>query len=210
MRTGVLLRAVCQVLLQMFSVRFASGPLALRIHSLGLAAAWSFLACYRFDFAADLTLICSASLLFVATSTARLRRLLAEPPDAHGRNGLRLAAVSYTKSVRAGVLMRAVCQVLLHILNARFASSPLVLGAHSHRVLAMPHAVNMSRLSQDHAFLQVVFRWFYVTSIFVKNIIVGAYSARYVNVRMCAVDDTQNQGTDEAEERRTDCSSSAW
>ena len=48
-----------------------------------LAAAAIVLAWCLFDFAANLTFRCSASFLFVVTSTARLRRLLAEPPDAH-------------------------------------------------------------------------------------------------------------------------------
>ena len=108
--------------------------------------------------------------------------------------------------MRTGILLRAVCQILLHILSARFSYSPLVLIAHSHRVLAMPHAaVNKSKLGQGHVLLRVILR-----TIFVKNIIVGAGSARYVNVCVRAVNDTQNQGTDEAEGRRTDCSSSSW
>ena len=100
--------------------------------------------------------------------------------------------------MRTGVLLRAVCQVLLHILSARFACNPLVVSAHSNRVLAMPYGVTRSRLSQGHVLLRIFFRWFSVTSTSVKNVTVGACSARHVNLRVRAVDDTQNQGTDEA------------
>ena len=59
-----------------------------------LDAAAIFLACCFFAFAADLTFRCFVSVLFVVASTARPRRLLSEPPDAHDRLGLRLAVVS--------------------------------------------------------------------------------------------------------------------
>ena len=110
--------------------------------------------------------------------------------------------------MRAGVLWQAVCQDLLHILSARFASIPLALCANSRRLSAMPYGVNESRLSQSHALLRVVFCWFYVTCTFVENV-VGACSVRNVYVSMRAAGDTQNQGTGEAKERRTGSSAPA-
>ena len=59
-----------------------------------LAAAAIVLAWCLFDFTANLTSRFSASARFVGTSTARLRRFLAEPPDAHGRPGFRLTVVT--------------------------------------------------------------------------------------------------------------------
>ena len=44
-------------------------------------------------FAANLSSSCFASARFVVTSTARLRRFLTEPPDAHDQLGLRLTVV---------------------------------------------------------------------------------------------------------------------
>ena len=38
MRAGALLWAICQVLLRMLSIRFASSPLALRVYRLGMFA----------------------------------------------------------------------------------------------------------------------------------------------------------------------------
>ena len=59
-----------------------------------LAAAAIVLAWCLFDFTANLTSRFSASARFVGTSTARLRRFLAEPPEAHVRLGLRLTVVT--------------------------------------------------------------------------------------------------------------------
>ena len=81
--------------------------------------------------------------------------------------------------MRTGVLVRAVCQILLRMLSVRFASSPLALPIHGIGMFAMLYGVNKSWLSQSqsHVLLRVVLRWRYVLRVFVKGVVADVHAA---------------------------------